>query len=110
MHLPEADERKERAVEAAKRVRKATSEEPMILEAYPNPSDGITYVVCNVPEGVDEAWVRVHDLNGRVVTERRIASGAGIIELDLSQQPTGLYAAQLRLYGVAAGNVKLAVE
>lgn len=67
-------------------------------------------VVCNMPEGVEQAWVRVHDLNGRLVTERRIAGGAGIVELDLSGVVAGVYAAELNLDAVRTGQVKLVVQ
>lgn len=100
----------ERSMEARKRVRNATSQEAIILEAYPNPTDGIAYVVCNVPEGVEHAMVRVHDLNGRLVAEQRIATGSAIVELNLSGAPAGVYAAELELDGMRSGTVKLTVQ
>lgn len=64
----------------------------------------------NVPEGVEQAWVRVHDLQGRTIVQRRIGAGAAIVELDLAHQPAAVYAAELSLDGVRSGTVKLMVE
>ena len=86
------------------------SNEAIILEAYPNPTDGVAYVVCNVPEGVERALVRVHDLNGRLLTERRITPGTAMVELNLAGEPSGVYAAELALDGVRTGTVKLTVR
>ncbi len=100
----------ERTMEAPKRVRNSSSLEAIILEAYPNPTDGLAYVVCNVPEGVEQATVRVHDLTGRLVAEQRLTTGSAIVELDLSDEPGGVYAAALELDGVRTGTVKLTVH
>lgn len=81
-----------------------------LQSAYPNPTDGIAYVVCNVPEGVEQATVRVQDLNGRLVAEQRIATGSAIVELNLSGAPAGVYAAELELDGMRSGTVKLTVQ
>ncbi len=58
---------------------------------------------------VEQAMVRVHDLNGRLVTEQRIAAGSALVELHLSGEPAGVYASELWLDGVRSGTVKLTV-
>lgn len=100
----------ERAMTGTQRARRNSSQEAIILEAYPNPTQGIAYVACNVPEGVEQATVCVHDLNGRLVTEKRIGNGPAVVELDLSGEPSGVYASELRLDGVRTGTVKLTVQ
>lgn len=92
------------------RERSHASTEPRILEANPNPSSGPIYIVCNVPEGVQQATVRITDMNGRVVHERNLIAGAGIVELDRQMAAAGIYVAELHLDGIRAGQVKLAVQ
>jgi hypothetical protein len=92
------------------RVRAANSPEPLILDAFPNPSNGFVYVVCNVPMGTEHAALVVRDLNGRLLQQIRIGPGPAMVELDLSTQAAGIYMASLELDGVRAGQVKLAIQ
>lgn len=100
----------ERAIEVRKRVRNTSSQEAVILEAYPNPTDGLAYVVCNVPEGVDNALVVVHDLSGRVLQQQKVGVGTALVELNLFGEPSGVYATELRIGGVRVGTVKVTVN
>ena len=103
-------EQQEQRMAREQRVRGHASAEALILDAYPNPTEGLAYVVCHVPEGVEQAWVRVHNLNGKALVQQRIGTGAAIVELDLTHQPAGVYAAELSLDGVRMGTVKLTVQ
>jgi hypothetical protein len=93
-----------------RRQRQPVSDKPLLLEAYPNPSSGPVYVVCNVPPSVAKATLRIMDMNGRLVHEQAVAAGAGIAELEPDMAAPGIYLAELRLDGIRAGLVKLALQ
>ncbi|MGV9013750.1 MAG: T9SS type A sorting domain-containing protein [Flavobacteriales bacterium] len=95
---------------AQHRIRNRNSQTPMLLEAYPNPSDGPVYVVCNVPDGVAQACLRIMDLNGRLVREMTLEPGSGIAEIQPDFASPGIYVAELQLDGIRAGRVKLALQ
>ncbi len=92
------------------RVRGRASQQPMLLEAYPNPSDGPVYVVCNVPEGVSTASLQIRDMNGRLVYDQPLEAGMGVAVLRAEAVAAGIYLAELRLDGIRAGQVKLALQ
>ncbi len=94
---------------AQHRVRNRASQQP-ILEAYPNPSDGPIYVVCNIPEGVTKASLAIQDLNGRPVFEQTVEPGMGVALIHAGSVAAGVYMAELRLDGIRAGQVKLALQ
>lgn len=93
-----------------RRQRHAVSNKPMLLEAYPNPSNGPVYVVCNVPQSVTKASLRILDLNGRLVHEQVLSPGMGIAELIPGFAAPGIYMAVLSLDDIRAGQVKLALQ
>ncbi len=93
-----------------RRQRHAVSNRPMLLEAYPNPSTGPVYLVCNVPPSVAKATLRIMDMNGRLIREQALANGEGIAELEPGMASPGIYLAELRLDGIRAGQVKLALQ
>ena len=95
---------------AQHRVRGRASQQPMLLEAYPNPSDGPVYVVCNVPEGVTKASLQIRDLNGRLLHDQPVEAGMGVAVLQAESVAAGIYLAELRLDGIRAGQVKLALQ
>lgn len=95
---------------AQHRERSRTSQQPMLLEAYPNPSDGPVYVVCNVPEGVSKASLQIRDMNGRLLSDQRVEAGLGVAVLQTGVVAAGVYLAELRLDGIRAGQVKLALQ
>lgn len=80
------------------------------LHAWPNPSSGPVYVLCNVPASVEHASLRILDLNGRLVRELDLIAGMGIAELQPDFAAPGIYVAVLRLDGIRTGQVKLALQ
>jgi hypothetical protein len=80
-----------------------------VLEAYPNPSNGPVYVVCNVPASAERASLILHDLKGRAVGQLVVDPGMGLAELRPGALPAGLYLAELRVDGIRTGQVKLAL-
>ncbi len=81
-----------------------------ILEVYPDPTNGPAWLVVQVPEGVEDAELRITDLSGRTMRAQRLVEGAGIVELQTAAWADGIYMVSLALDGHAAGSVKLAVQ
>ena len=52
----------------------------------------------------------LHHMNGRLIHEQVLAPGAGITELEPGMAAPGIYLAELRLDGIRAGQVKLALQ
>ncbi|MCW5900115.1 MAG: hypothetical protein KIT10_12680 [Flavobacteriales bacterium] len=75
---------------------------------FPNPSDGTINVTVHVPEGTEQASLKVLDLVGRVMIERRISAGTLTEELYLPLS-TGFYMAALYLNGVPAVSTKFRI-
>lgn len=71
------------------------------MQVYPNPSQGVVNVAVQVPEGAEQATLRVFDPVGRELHERRLAAGAVLEELNLSL-PAGTYMAVLHMTGATA--------
>ena len=92
------------------RVRSTRSTEPLILDAYPNPTTGLVYVVCNVSMGSENSKIVIRDMHGRIAQQVSIGVGASVVELDLSSKAAGLYTATMLLDGVPIGQVKVAVQ
>ncbi|MBS1937557.1 MAG: T9SS type A sorting domain-containing protein, partial [Bacteroidetes bacterium] len=95
---------------ARHRERDRASHQPLLLDAYPNPSVGPVHVVCNVPEGVSKATLQIRDLNGRLLYDQRVEPGMGVAVLQAGAVAAGIYLAELRLDGIRAGQVKLALQ
>ena len=80
------------------------------LEAYPNPSNGLVYLVYHVPNGVAHAEVWFSDMEGRVVHRTMVTASSGIAELDVREHATGLYTIALVLDGVRMEQLKLSLQ
>lgn len=52
-------------------------------------ADGIFTI--ELPAITEKQMMRVYDFSGRIVTEKQIAAGSTLFQLDLSQQPEGVY-------------------
>ncbi len=78
-----------------------------LLATFPNPSDGkqAVYLVVRMPEGMEQATLRVVDPLGRIVRDEVISRAAAIIELEPGQLANGLYLASL-----FAGEIQLATS
>ncbi len=88
----------------------STERTPLSLEAYPNPTAGEQWLVYELPEGVEMAELRVHDLVGRQYTNQRIGNTMGIFEMNTQQLPNGMYIASVIADDLLIGQVKLLVQ
>jgi hypothetical protein len=52
----------------------------------------------------------LHHMNGRLIHEQLLSTGEGIAELEPGIAAPGIYLAELRLDGIRAGQVKLALQ
>ena len=63
----------------------------------PNPASGV--VTVQLPEGMRyNAFIRVLDINGRLMREEGVVQGPGV-SMDLSNEPTGTYIMEVRWEG-----------
>lgn len=77
-----------------------------LITASPNPSDGMVYIVVDLPEGVERSIIQVIDPLGRTVREIQVTGRMPIVELDGNDLQAGLYLATLHCDGILAGKVK----
>jgi hypothetical protein len=80
-----------------------------LLGAYPNPSNGPVYFTYPVAEGVEQVELRLHDASGRLIGDHRLATKAGIMELDRRDLPTGLVIANLYWDGIRVADAKVSL-
>ena len=64
----------------------------------------------DVGASAEDAVFRICDMNGRLIQEQNLQAGAGIAEIRPDAIVSGIYMAELRLDGVRAGQVKLALQ
>ncbi|MBL0044995.1 MAG: hypothetical protein IPP33_11560 [Flavobacteriales bacterium] len=82
-----------------------------MLTAYPNPSDGKepVYLVAQLPEGMEQAILRVVDPAGRTITQTSVTPRTGIVEVAAKGMAAGLYSAALFANGVQLSAAKFEV-
>lgn len=78
-----------------------------VLAAYPNPSNGPVYITYQVPEGVQQTEVRMHDAHGVLVFAQRIAARNGIVEVPPNNLAAGLHVVSLYYDGIHVGTAKV---
>lgn len=79
------------------------------LTAYPNPATGPFYLVYQVPEGVQQAEVRLHDGQGRLVRQEQLSPKNGIMEVLAKDLASGTHIATLYYDGIQVGSAKVNV-
>ena len=84
-----------------------TAHAPVLLQAYPNPGIGPFYLVYDVPEGVEQAELRVMDALGRMVHRQSVTPKKGIAELAANTWANGVHIATLYCDGTRMGTVQL---
>ena len=82
-----------------------------LLAAFPNPSDGRqpVYVVMRLPEGMEQATLRIADAAGRIIRDQLVAQRAAIVELEASTLTKGLYLGGLYADGVQLASLKFEI-
>lgn len=82
----------------------------LLLEAFPNPSNGMLFVVYELPEGSAQAELRLLDLHGRTIRSNRLGVGPGLLQWNTQGLAPGIYVAELRLDGQPGQQVKVVVQ
>ncbi len=80
-----------------------------ILSAYPNPSNGPVYLVYDVPEGVTQVQVLVHDATGRLAFGEVVGTKGRVLELPQHALASGLHIATLLFDGIQVGTTKVEI-
>jgi len=76
------------------------------LLVYPNPAVTSTRIVLTQP-AVNNVYVDLVDLNGRIIRSYEYGSGSYQLDLDLGNVPTGLYSARITTSGADVQSVKI---
>jgi len=72
----------------------AGNEESVVIRSYPNPSDGVFYIV--IPASVSAAEVSVTDIAGKTILRRAIVDNTGEpVELSIKPAASGVYLLQV---------------
>jgi hypothetical protein len=64
------------------------------INVYPNPSNGKVNISLNLP-GISKASITIYDGNGKQVYLNSDAGSTKLVEIDLSNQPNGIYYVQV---------------
>ena len=80
-----------------------------LLSAYPNPSNGPVYLVYAMPVGVEDAEIRLHDVQGRLVKQQRLPSRNGVLEVQPKETSTGMHVASMYFDGILVGTAKVSI-
>ncbi|MGL5889854.1 MAG: hypothetical protein ACRC3B_08210, partial [Bacteroidia bacterium] len=68
-------------------------------------ADGI--FTFELPATTENQVMRVYDFSGRIAAEKQIAAGSALFQLDLSQQPEGVYLFVLESNSVRISSVRM---
>ncbi len=80
-------------------------QQPATLKVHPNPSQGLVHFTAAVPGGVNGAILRILDVTGQVVGEKRTTGDDLLLSWDL-QLPAGTYYAALIIGETPVGRTK----
>ncbi|MBM3330071.1 MAG: T9SS type A sorting domain-containing protein [Calditrichaeota bacterium] len=72
-----------------------------LLEAFPNPFNGLLTIRFSVPTAGIGNLLKLTDVNGREIAQRRLPFSIGITAFDLHDYPAGLYLIELRSSGTS---------
>ena len=87
-------------VKLAKEEKSTTNE--IVIEAFPNPTDGISQIVIN--HEYKEGELNIFDLNGKLLYNESIKYG--MVPIDITSYPTGIYIINIKT-DVHNGSVKV---
>ena len=63
--------------------------------AYPNPSDGIFEIA--VPISEKEVSIIIYNIHGQLISQKKYPVSYGKVNLDIKNQPIGIYLAKVQL-------------
>lgn len=68
-------------------------------DAQPNPNDGKAVIPYYIPDGISNAEVVFTDMLGRVMQQKKLNTGYGIIDINAQDLPSGIYYYTLSING-----------
>jgi trimeric autotransporter adhesin len=76
-------------------------------DAQPNPNDGNTQIPYYVPENINDAKIIFTDLLGKVMQEKPLQVGYGVLDIDTHDLPAGIYSYSIVIDGKVLDNKKM---
>ncbi len=71
----------------------------MLLEAFPNPSNGPVYLAYTLPHGCERGTIQITDLSGRELIHQSAYQPIGLLQVPTENWNAGLYVATLHADG-----------
>jgi hypothetical protein len=82
---------------------------PSLVGVYPNPAVGEFYITYVLPTERESAFIRIYDLQGKLVQSENITSGYGILSLNAKVFAAGSYVFELELNGQKVATEKFQI-
>lgn len=71
----------------------------MVLEAFPNPSNGPVFLAYTLPEGCEQGILSIADLSGRAMAKQLTYQSSGLVQITTNEWSAGLYLVTLNAGG-----------
>lgn len=76
-------------------------------DAQPNPNNGSTQISYFLPDNISVAQIIFTDMLGKVIQEKSLQPGYGLLNIDTQDLPTGIYSYSLVVDGKVIDNKKM---
>ncbi len=80
------------------------------VKVFPNPADEYVNLAFNTEKVYVNAEVQISDLSGRMVATESVSTKEGLIKVDVSTLPAGVYACNLVADGVSIARDKVIIK
>ncbi len=88
-------------------IKLALPDAPTLGEPQPNPNSGSTQISYYLPDNTSGAKIIFTDMLGKVMEERVLQSGYGLLNIDTKNLPSGIYSYTLVIDGKVIDNKKM---
>ena len=88
-------------------IKLALPDAPTLGEPQPNPNSGSTQISYYLPDNTSGAKIIFTDMLGKVMEERILQSGYGLLNIDTKNLPNGIYSYTLVIDGKVIDNKKM---
>lgn len=80
------------------------------VKVFPNPADESLNLAFNTEKNYTESEIQLSDLSGRVVLSEKVSTKEGLINLNVSALPSGIYVCNLVADGVSIARDKVVIR
>jgi len=80
------------------------------VKVFPNPADENINLAFNTEKVYSNSEIQITDLSGRIVASEKVSTTEGLIKLDVSSLPSGIYICNLVADGVSIARDKVIVR